>query len=267
METFDLKKFLIENKLTTNSKIISNLENVGTCNTTDDFLEGKVSLKEFTEYLNSIEKEVLLLLEQEDIQGAQSVAQKVFASFSSFAKTITSNIRRFSISLANKIVAGLKGLLRFFSIFQKRFPKLFKILVAFAVIIIALAFIGVTTAAAANPDMAFTPAQLDAMVGLLRQLASESSGVDISSIMEAIIYLQDSKDAVLDIKDYSEAAVNMANAAKEVFSGLQTEMRSEDAAIAQNAFNTLEAALEAGTDYVVKFGKGVKIGPDGKPML
>jgi hypothetical protein len=242
------------------------------CKHTTLLLESKISINEYKTHLRYLEKELTFLLEQGDQNKIQQWFEtNVFTKVGTFAQKVSQNLQKLPSGILNVVVNGLKGILSIVSKFKTRFPKLFKITLVLALGIAILLFIGVGSAyAAAGGDpaaMGYSPAQLDAMVGLLEILHDElvknrvATSIDIG---EARVYLQDLKDGKLDIKDYSNTARELAARTETLFRGLMQDTNNPDTQVANTALETLLDALEKGKQAVGKLNFGpVKIGPTG----
>jgi len=246
-----------------------NLPDTQVCKVTQKYLSEEITFKEYNRHLVSLEKELILVLEQGESKSTEWFKENVVAKINAFAQKLSSEVKKLSASTASLVVRGIKALLSLISKFKNKYPKLFKFTIAFAVIIFVVLFFGVVNAFGQDPQgLGYRPEQLDTMVGLLNMITDQAvdSGIGVGDIIEAKAYLQDLKDGVLDLQNYSQTAKNIASSAEEVYRVLEQEASSGESQVMDRALSTLKTALESGKDTVVRV-MGKAIDSTGKPTF
>lgn len=243
--------------------------NVPSCSITEKFLREEISLKEYNKHLKQLETQLILVLEQEDSKIQQWFESNIVSKVVSFTNALSGKLKNLSASAARLVIKGIKGLLSLISKFKNKYPKLFKFTVALVLILFVVLFFGVVNAFGQDPSgMGYGPEDLDTMVGLLNMITDQAidSGIGVGDIIEAKLYLQDLKDGVLDLTNYSQGAVDIASSAEEVFRDLKQETGSENVEVVSKALDILKSALDSGKETVVKaFGKSIDA--SGKPVI
>lgn len=239
------------------------------CKVTEEYLSENISFQEYNKHLVGLEKELIVLLEQDQNKSIEWFKVNIISKINAFTQKLSSEIKKLSASTASLIVKGIRALLGLISKFKNKYPKLFKFTVALAVIIFVVLFFGVVNAFGQDPQgLGYNPEQLDTMVGLLNMITDQAldAGIRVGDIIEAKAYLQDLKDGVLDLQNYSQAAKDIASSAEEVYRGLSQEASSGEGQVMEKALSTLKAALESGKDTIVKV-MGRAIDSTGKPTF
>ena len=228
------------------------------CLTTEKYLNEEISIKEYNSYLTSLE----LLVEQD--RGG--LAEKFLSPLSTALQKITSSLKNLSEGLIIRIVNLVNRILKAVIRFKEKHPRIFKFVVAFAVVIFVVMFMGTVSAYAQDPDgFQYSSTALDAMIGLVDQMAAQgvfaAQGELATSVDEAKFLLGDLKDGVIDSGDIGQSAWNIARQAEYFFLDLldKADIANDSSSDAANrAMSTLQKALETGQAYFEKGIKGIQ---------
>ena len=231
------------------------------CTTTEKYLNEEISINEYNRFLNSLE----LLVEQEG-----GFLEKFLSPLSTALQKVTSSLKKLTGSLVVRIVNLVNRVLKAVVRFKEKHPRMFKFIVAFAVAIFVLMFIGTVSAYAQDPGeflkgSGYSSTALDAMIGLVDQLAAEgvfaAQGELGTSVAEAKFLLGDLKDGVIDSGDISGPAQDIARQAEYFFMDLidKADLANDTPSdTAKRAMSTLHKAIQQGQAYFEKGIKGIQ---------
>ena len=232
------------------------------CLTTEKYLNEELSIKEYNSYLTSLE----LLVEQD--RGG--LAEKFLSPLSTALQKITSSLKNLSGRLVIRIVNLVNRILKAVIRFKEKHPRIFKFVVAFAVVIFVVMFMGTVSAYAQDPGgflkgSGYSTTALEAMIGLVDQMAAqgvfEAQGELFTSVEEAKFLLGDLKDGVLDSGDISQSAQDIARQAEHFFKDLieKADLSNDNPSdTAKKAMSTLHNAIQQGQAYFEKGIKGIQ---------
>ncbi len=281
-DTFDLRKFLTENKLTRASRGI--LENTGTISDSyySDYqinlgllLEGKrVQDRALTQGLIAEHKIINKLLEEnvnEDIQ--RYITDKLISPVEKFFTAARNSITNITKNIANSIIKGIKVIFSILKRFMEKYPRLSKAIVCLLLIILLMVTVGAVSAyASAGGDLSdlqqlatTTEAGpiLDALYGLITEMqTSLSSDYGLSAVIETKALIMDLKDGVVDIPDFSNQAKALGDALLGFFEETMADAKLGDKSALNSIGNWVESGKELINNTVLKLSK-VTVNPDG----
>ena len=213
-----------------------------TCVNTELLLEGKMSRLEYSNHIQTLEEGIMDILKQGKDVVVKWFNKNVVTKLVGFIKKAAKGIK----SELNLIIFGLKKLLALVVKFKNKHPFLFKLIIIGLFIIV---FLVITTASAQAQDpagMGYTTNQLNTMIGLVDQNASnfKQSGFDPMDIKMATTYLNDLKDGTVDAA-YSSDVKQIASGIENVFQGYLQDLKGEGD-LSRMAYESLMKAYEWG---------------------
>lgn len=270
-DSFDLKKFLIENRLTPNSRSSVYTNGTFSKNLTS-ILEGRqVSTHSFNTGLNEESEFINQLLQENNLQKVQEYVQgKFIAPLVTLLDKILQNISKVSKSIVDGSLRVLKGILKLVSRFRDKYPTIFKAILITVLFVVISLTVGVVSAyAAAGGDLsALQQAATDGSLGSDGVLQTVygflsdpalTSGIPSGLMMETKGLVLDLMDGKVDIKDFSKDAKTVSDAMYTFYRELSSEGDSQALKLLNNAF---EKGSELIQQTTIRLGN-VKINPDG----
>lgn len=115
-----------------------------------------------------------------------------------------------ALKAGSKVLSAIKSILSVIRKFKEKYPLLFKIIV---ILLVTLIIVVVTAATASAASTGTEPTVvLDMAIGLLEHLSMGGDSMDIMHIREAQTYIHELKSGTLDISQYSEQGLKVAQA-------------------------------------------------------